>query len=97
MAGRLVSVDPATGASTVVDLGGYAVTNGDGMVLRGRTLYVVRNRDNLVAVLRFDRGFSTGRLVRETTSPLLRVPATAALFGPFLYAVHATQIVRIFP
>ncbi|MFL6073340.1 MAG: superoxide dismutase [Mycobacteriales bacterium] len=87
--GRLVSVDPATGASELVDLGGYPVTNGDGLVLRGRTLYVVRNRLNIVAVLRFDHGFGTGRLVREITSPLLRVPATAALFGPFLYAANA--------
>jgi sugar lactone lactonase YvrE len=88
-AGRLVSVDPRSGASAVVDLGGYSVLNGDGLVLRGRTLYVVRNRDNLVAVIRLDAAASKGTLVRELTSPLLRVPATAALFGPFLYLANA--------
>ena len=89
VAGRLVSVDPATGASTVVDLGGYSVLDGDGLVLRGRTLYVIRNVDNIVAVLRLGRGFGDGRLLREITSPLLRVPSTGDLFGPFLYVVNA--------
>jgi sugar lactone lactonase YvrE len=88
-AGRLVSVDPASGASQVVDLGGYAVTNGDGLVLRGHTLYAIRNRDNLVAVLRLGSSFRSGALVRETTDPLLRVPSTGDLFGPYLYVVNA--------
>jgi streptogramin lyase len=87
--GRLVSVDPDTGASAVVDLGGYSVLNGDGLVLRGHMLYVVRNRDNLVAVFRFGRSFDSATLVREITSPLFRVPSTADLFGPYLYAVNA--------
>ena len=89
VAGRLVSVDPATGASTVVDLHGYSVVNGDGLVLRGHLLYVVRNVDNKVAVLRLDRRFASGVPVRELTSPLLRVPSTADLFGPWLYLVNA--------
>ena len=28
------------------------MTNGDGLLLRGRTLYVVQNRDNKVAVVK---------------------------------------------
>jgi len=59
------------------------------LVLRGHMLYVVRNRDNLVAVLRFGRSFDSATLVREITSPLFRVPSTADLFGPYLYAVNA--------
>jgi hypothetical protein len=87
--GRLVLVDPRTGASQLVDLGGYSVLNGDGLALRGQTLYVIRNRDNLVAVLHLNRSFTAGTLVRELTSPLLRVPTTGDLFGPFLYVVNA--------
>ena len=63
--------------------------NGDGLVLRGHRLYVVRNLSNLVAVIQLGDGFAEGRLVREITSPLLRVPATGDLFGPFLYVVNA--------
>jgi sugar lactone lactonase YvrE len=88
-AGRVVSVDPRTGASEVLDVGGYSLLNGDGMVLRGHLLYVIRNRDNLVAVLHLNRSFTAGSLVRELTSPLLRVPSTGDLFGPFLYVVNA--------
>jgi hypothetical protein len=87
--GRLVSIDPRTGASAVVDLGGYSVLNGDGLVLRGQTLFVVRNQNNLVAVIRLTPAADKGTLVRELTSPLLRVPATAAAFGPFLYLANA--------
>ena len=46
--GLLYRVDPLTGAATTVDTGGRVLTNGDGMLLHGRTLYVVRNRDNRV-------------------------------------------------
>ena len=87
--GRLVRVDARTGASSVVDLGGYSVLNGDGLVRRGRTLWVVRNANNLVAVIRLDRTAASGRLLRELTSPLLRVPSTGDLFGPWLYVVNA--------
>ena len=89
LAGRLVTVNPRDGGSEVVDLHGYSVVNGDGLVLRGHQLYVIRNQDNLVAVIRLGDRFATGRLVREITSPLLRVPATGDLFGPFLYVVNA--------
>jgi sugar lactone lactonase YvrE len=89
IAGRLVSIDPRTGASRLVDLHGYSVVDGDGLVLRGHTLWVIRNMDNIVAVLRLDRGFDSGRLVREITSPLFRVPSTGDLFGPWLYVVNA--------
>jgi sugar lactone lactonase YvrE len=87
--GRLVSVDPGTGASQLVDLGGYSVLNGDGLVLCGQTLYVIRNQDNVVAVLHMNRSFTAGTLVRELRSDLLRVPSTGDLFGPFLYLVNA--------
>src|SRR6478735_4539893 len=43
--GLLFSIDPKTGVTSAIDTGGYSLANGDGMVLRGRTLYVVRNQD----------------------------------------------------
>jgi sugar lactone lactonase YvrE len=87
--GRLFDVDPGTGASVQVDLGGASLLNGDGMIRRGRTLYVVQNRLNQVAVVQFDPAFTSGTVVRTITDPALDVPSTAALFGPFLYAVNA--------
>jgi hypothetical protein len=44
--GILYRVDAATGVATAVQLGGATLTAGDGLLLVGRTLYVVRNRLN---------------------------------------------------
>jgi sugar lactone lactonase YvrE len=40
--GALYVVDPATGRATAIDLGGASVPGGDGILLVGHTLYVVR-------------------------------------------------------
>ena len=87
--GKLYEVDPVTGNSREIDLGGASVINADGLIRRGHTLYVVQNRLNQVAVVQFDGRFTSGTVVRVITDPALDVPATAALFGPFLYAVNA--------
>src|SRR4029453_10699415 len=50
--GVLFRVDPRTGVATRVDLGGASLTNGDGLLVRGKTLYVVRNQLNEVAVIK---------------------------------------------
>lgn len=63
--------------------------NGDGLLLRGRTLYVVRNRDNLVAVVRLDRSASRATLVDTLTDPRFDVPTTVAAFGDRLYLPNA--------
>lgn len=47
--GKLYGVDPDTGEATEIDLGGKSVTNGDGILLQGKTLYVVRNQLNQIA------------------------------------------------
>lgn len=44
--GALYNVDPGTGVATRIDLGGASVPNGDGILLQGKTLYVVQNRLN---------------------------------------------------
>ncbi|NPD07038.1 superoxide dismutase [Nocardioides sp. zg-1308] len=93
--GLLYRVDPTTGAATEVDLGGASLTMGDGMLRQGRTLYVVRNRLNQVAVLRLSRDGLSGRLVRTITAADLDegtsfdVPTTVARFGADLYLPNA--------
>jgi hypothetical protein len=72
-----------------VDLGGTTLANGDGMLRCGRTLYVVRNLDNEVDVVRLDRRGTSGRLVRTLTSPDFDVPTTVAAFGGSLYLPNA--------
>lgn len=88
LSGQLVRVDPRTGGSRLVDLGGYSVERADGLVLRGRTLYVIRNLTNVIAVVRMNAGYTAGVVQREITGPQLRSPATGDLLGSALYVVN---------
>ena len=87
--GLLFRIDPGTGVTSLVDLGGASLTNGDGLLLRGRTLYVVRNRLNEIAVVRLDGRLTSGRLVDTLTDPDFDVPTTIAFQAGRLYAVNA--------
>jgi sugar lactone lactonase YvrE len=87
--GRLWRIDPATGRATTIDLGGASAANGDGLLLRGRTLYVVRNRDNRIAVVRLSADLSSGRVTRTIRSRAFDVPTTIARIDGRLYAVNA--------
>ena len=47
----LLRIDPGTGVADTIELTGGDATNGDGLLLVGRTLYVVQNFRNQVAVI----------------------------------------------
>lgn len=87
--GTLYLVDAVSGVATAIDLGGATVTNGDGLLLQGRTLYVVRNQNNEIAVIRLAPDYGSGTLVDTLTSASFDVPTTLAAFGNGLYAVNA--------
>jgi sugar lactone lactonase YvrE len=87
--GLLYRVDPTTGVATEVDLGGASLTNGDGMLLQGRTLYVVQNRDNVVTVLRMKPDGLTGERIGAITDSDFDVPTTVARKGQRLYLPNA--------
>jgi sugar lactone lactonase YvrE len=87
--GKLFQVHPRTGEATQVDLHGALLTNGDGLLLRGRTLYVVRNMLNQVAVIKLNRRGTEGRLVKTLTSPSFDVPTTVAAYQGNLYLPNA--------
>lgn len=87
--GLLFRVDPRTGVTKQVDLGETVLTNGDGLLVQGRTLYAVLNRLNQVAVLRLDRDGDSGRLVKLLTDPDFDVPTTVAAFDGRLYLPNA--------
>lgn len=87
--GILFRVDPATGVATIVDLGGVVLTNGDGLLVVGRTLYVVQNQLNTVTVIRLDTAGTNGTLIDQRTDPAFQVPTTIAKFGKGLYLPNA--------
>jgi sugar lactone lactonase YvrE len=87
--GALYHVEPLTGVATRIDLGGASVVNGDGLLLRGHTLYVVQNRLNQIAVVDLAPDLLSGKVVELLTNPNFDVPTTVAAFGNALYAVNA--------
>ena len=87
--GKLFTVSPGSGRTREIDLGGATVTNGDGLLLAGRFLFVVRNQNNLIAVVKLSRSLSVGRVVAELTDPDLDVPTTLAFTAGRLYTVNA--------
>jgi sugar lactone lactonase YvrE len=87
--GKLYAIDAETGAAKLIDLGGATVTNGDGILLQGKTLYVVRNQNNEIAVVKLSHDFTSGKIVRTITDAGFDVPTTVARHGNRLYAVNA--------
>jgi outer membrane protein assembly factor BamB len=91
--GRLFAVDPATGYARTIRTFGAALQDADGLELRGRLLYVVRN---------FDPARNAGVVQRLALLPRLPVavplgtltgdldfPSTAAWVAGALYVVNA--------
>ncbi|MDL2077484.1 superoxide dismutase [Streptomyces sp. GXMU-J15] len=88
--GALHRVNPRTGVTELVDLGGAdPLTNGDGLLLIGRTLYVVQNRQNAVEVFTLAADGRSGVFRRRITDPAFDVPTTVAAFRGRLYLPNA--------
>jgi sugar lactone lactonase YvrE len=85
--GRLFTADTA-GVTKEIALD-QPVTNGDGILLQGKTVWVVRNQLNQVVEVQLNRSLSTGRTGQVLTDPRLDIPTTIAPFGKSLYAVNA--------
>ncbi|WP_327256676.1 SMP-30/gluconolactonase/LRE family protein [Streptomyces sp. NBC_01244] len=85
----LFRVDPRTGAATRTVLDGGSVGNGDGLVVHGRTLYVVRNWAYAVDVFTLSGDGRRARFAKRITDPRFDEPTTAAVYGGRLYVVNA--------
>ena len=76
--GKLFRIEIATKAVSEINLGGATVTNGDGILLNGKTLYVSRNQQGLIVKLQLSDDLASGSVVSSTTDPLLAYPTTLA-------------------
>jgi DNA-binding beta-propeller fold protein YncE len=85
--GNLFTVDPKTGDASLIDA--PSMTNGDGILLRGKRLYVVRNEEEVVEVLRLRARFTRGVRVATLTDRDFDTPTTIARSGKRLYVVNA--------
>jgi len=84
--GKLFTVTPSGVTKEIV---GVSVPNGDGILLQGRILYVVRNQNNQIAKIRLTPDLASGQIVATITNPSFDVPTTVDSFGNRLYAVNA--------
>jgi sugar lactone lactonase YvrE len=87
--GKLFRIDPNSGVTRAISLGGESVPNGDGILLTGKTLYVVQNQLNRVAVIALSSDLASGRVVTRLADPDFAVPTTIDDHGRRLYAVNA--------
>jgi sugar lactone lactonase YvrE len=87
--GDLFRVDPKTGATLRIDLGGATVTNGDGLLLHGSRLYVVRNQNNEIDVLKLRHHLLSAKLTSTITSAGFDTPTTIAFQRGRLWAANA--------
>jgi sugar lactone lactonase YvrE len=88
VAHTLYRVNPRNGESRAIALTGGALTDGDGLELRGRTLYVVRGTANAVVVVKLGERLRSGRIVATLTDPSLDVPATGTLAAGQLFVTN---------
>ncbi|MGB6183325.1 MAG: superoxide dismutase [Rhodococcus sp. (in: high G+C Gram-positive bacteria)] len=87
--GNLYRVARDSKEVTAVDLGGETLANGDGMELEGDTLYVVRNRDGLIATVDLADDGTSGEVTGEITDPSFAYPTTVADTGDELLVVNS--------
>ena len=91
----LFRVDPVSGVAERIALtggdarGGTGLLNGDGLELRGNTLWVVQNRSNKVAVVRLSDSLLSGQVTSTITDSDLAVPTTVVDVAGRLWAVNA--------
>jgi len=86
--GRLYRINLA-GRSSAVDLEGENLLYGDGMILRGLTLYVVQNRDNVITKLKMDKNCDRGAVESRTKDVRFDVPSTLAEWAGHFYLPNA--------
>ncbi|MCE7002567.1 superoxide dismutase [Kibdelosporangium philippinense] len=88
--GKIYRVDPVTGHSTAVDLGGESVDFNDGILRRGNSLYVAQVFANQVTRVDIDRSGTSGRVVSRSSDSRFDFPTAVATFGNRLYVVNAS-------
>jgi hypothetical protein len=93
--GAVLTVDPETGASQVIALTGGSLIPGtnDGILLDGRTLWVVENFANRLLKIRLDPDLASGHITAVVddadVSGAFRIPTTVAEHGHQLALVNA--------
>jgi len=75
--GQLWRIDTSNKAVTEVRVDGGDLKNGDGLVLKGNDLFVLRNENNEIVRLALASGWASARVTQRIADPRLKYPTTA--------------------
>lgn len=87
--GALWRIDTESAEIAEVDLGGETLATGDGALLDGRSLYVVRNSPGVVARIELSDDYLSGEVVEEIEDPSFDYPTTLAEHDGRLFVVNS--------
>ena len=88
-AGKLFRIDTRAREVARIDAGSELLTLGDGLILDGRRLYLVRQGAGEIVALDLGADFLTAKVVKRITPAQLAWPATAALVGDRLFVANS--------
>jgi len=89
LSGQLFRIDTRTKEVVEIETGGADLTNGDGLLLLGRTLYVVRNQNEVIVPVKLSPDFSRGVAGEGFTDGSLKYPTTVAAYEGRLLVVNS--------
>ena len=96
--GVLYRVDTASGEASAIAIEGAepVFVNGDGLYLSGRTLYIMQNFLDKIAVVQLSGDLSGGEFIKNIPTRPMSVATTIIGFGNSLYAINTDIFDRIF-
>ena len=88
--GVLYLVDTESGAASPVSIQGdeQLFPNGDGLYMDGRTLYIMRNFPQKIAVVDLSDDLTQGTFIKNIVSDDFSIPTTITGFGNCIYAIN---------
>jgi hypothetical protein len=92
--GVLYLVDTESGAATPVNVQGdeQLFADGDGLYMDGRTLYIMQNFTQKIAVVELSADLTQGTFVKNLVSDDFSVPTTITGYGDCIYAINTNYL-----
>jgi sugar lactone lactonase YvrE len=87
--GELFRIDTESKEVVQINLGGETLTNGDGLLLDGRTVYVVRNEQELIVPVKLSGEYISGAVGEPFSDPSFAFPTTIAKTDGRLLVVNS--------
>jgi hypothetical protein len=88
--GVLYLVDTETGAASPVNVQGeeQLFADGDGLYMDGRTLYIMQNFAQKIAVVELSDDLTQGTFIKNLVSDDFSIPTTITGYGNCIYAIN---------